>query len=89
MLISPQAYIEKYKDLKYEELLPVRDKLIRDIRRYEKQDNKTGLTADSSEVIYQHKLKCLAKLCQLIAEKYNEEIVWGGKKPGKGGFPFK
>ncbi len=28
---------------------------------------------------YQSNLKYLAKLCELIAEKYNKEIVWSNK----------
>ena len=83
MMISPKTFIEQYKDKKYAELLPVRDRLIREIRRFEKQTYDKSLDAmcPSPEVQYQCKLMYLGELCKLIYEKYNEEYVWGGCKP--------
>ena len=78
MMISPNGFIEQHKDKSYEELLPVRDRLIRQIRYYEKHADELRLDATnpSPEVVYQCNLKYLAKLSDLIAEKYNKEIVW-------------
>ena len=85
MMISPGMFIEEHKDKKYAELLPVRDRLIRDIRRFEKQtyDKRMDAMCPSPEVRYQMHLLYLGELCKLISEKYNEEYVWGGEKPYK------
>lgn len=74
--------IEELKDKKYEDLLVERDKLIKRIKKFEnrKQNSKANFVISSSsepEVIYQVNLLYLGKLCDLIAEKYNKEIVWG------------
>ena len=34
-MISPETYADQYKDMSYEELLPIRDDLIRDIWNFE------------------------------------------------------
>ena len=83
MMISPKTFIEEYKDKNYAELLPIRDRLIRSIRRFEKQtyDKRMDGLCPAPEVQYQMHLQYLGELCKLICEKYNEEIVWGGEKP--------
>jgi len=85
MMISPITFIEEHKDKKYTELLHVRDRLMREIRRFEKQtyDKRLDAMCPAPEVEYQMRLKYLGKLCELISEKYNEEYVWGGEKPDK------
>ena len=85
MMISPSMFVEEYKDKKYAELLSVRDRLIRDIRRFEKQtyDKRLDGMCPSPDVRYQMNLRYLGELCKLICEKYNEEIVWGGEMPFK------
>ena len=82
MMISPNGFINLHKDKSYEELLPIRDRLIRQIRYFEKHadDLRLDATCPSSEVVYQCNLKYLAKLSDLIAEKYNKEVVWGNKE---------
>ena len=80
MMISPDSFINQYKDRSYKEILPVRDKLIREIRKFEKHshEQENDIMMDPSpEVIYQCNLKYLGELCKLIAFKYNQEIVWG------------
>lgn len=76
MMIAPETYAEQYKDLPYEELLPIRDELIDGIRAFEKE----GLAGDgiimapSPDVRYQMHLEYLGKLCELIAEKYRDKL---------------
>ena len=75
MMISPEGFVEEYKDKPYKELLPVRDELIEEIRAFENRayDPKLDMVIPSPEVKYQCKLKYLGKLCELISEKYNQE----------------
>lgn len=76
-MISPESYILKYIDKPYEELLLVRDRLISHIRHFEKHkdEQEEVIICPSSEVAYQCNLEYLAKMCELIAKKYNQEFV--------------
>jgi len=80
MMISPEEFISEHAEKRYVELLPIRDVLLQDIRLFEesmgKEDDAVHIHP-SPEVIYQMYLQYLGKLCVLIAEKYNEEYVWG------------
>jgi hypothetical protein len=83
MMISPETFIRGYKSKKYSELIKIRDVLIRDIRRFERNKDEEYKEGDliiscdpSPEVVYQVNLKYLGKLCELIAEKYNQEYIW-------------
>ncbi len=74
-MISPQNYIEKQKDKSYEELVKERDRLIRDVRYFEKHIKE--LTENvcihpSPDVKYQVHLDYLGELCKLISDKFNE-----------------
>ena len=45
-----------------------------------KSDSEDGfieIVHPSPEVVYQSNLLYLAKICELINEKYNKECVWG------------
>jgi len=79
MMISPQSFVESYKNKSYKELLPVRDKLMKEIRAFERRTYNPELVmiSPSPEVIYQCNLLYLGELCALIAEKYNQEFIWG------------
>lgn len=78
MMISPNGFVEELKDKPYKELLKERDKLIRQIRAFEKDKvpESEYSICPSSEVVYQMNLQYLGELCNLIAEKYNKEYVW-------------
>ena len=86
MMISPDTFIEPYRKADYKELIKARDKLITDIRKFEKKemaDDRSGEEwryAPSPEVKYQVHLEYLSALCALMQERYNEEYVWGDKK---------
>lgn len=79
MMICPETYIESLKDYSFEELIKERDRLIRDIKRYERLEKKGDRTGEewmyrpSPEVVYQMNLDYLSALLKLIKEKYNKE----------------
>lgn len=77
MMISPKSFIIEYGDKPYKELLSVRDRIIKDTCHFEKHkdDPIEIMRCPSPEVVYQCNLEYLAKLCELIAEKYNQEFV--------------
>lgn len=77
MMISPETFIEEYKDKSYIELIKVRDELLEEIRRFENkgQDSMGFMISPSPEVRYQCNLLYLGKLCELISEKYNIENI--------------
>ena len=79
MMISPNGFIESYKNKSYKELLPVRDELMQEIWTFENHsyDSELIMMHPSPEVVYQCNLKYLGELCKLIADKYNQEYVWG------------
>ena len=77
MMISLEGFIEMNKDKSYKELIKVRDELISDIRSFEADPDQKGFIDPSPEVVYQMNLQYLGKLCELIAEKYNQKYVWG------------
>ena len=74
-MIAPSGFIIQYKDYKYEDLLPVRDELIEDIKAFEEEGDspESMMVCPSPAVRYQCKLEYLAELLKLIAEKYGEE----------------
>ena len=85
MMISPKGFIQQYIEKSYAELLCVRDGLIEQICNFEKcKDNTTEIMmSPSPEVIYQCNLEYLGRLCQLISEKYNKELVRFEEKDGE------
>ncbi len=79
MMISPDWYIEEQKDKKYKDLLKEKEKLLKEIKAFEddKIPESEYMIDPSPEVRYQCNLKYLGKLCELISDKYNKEVVWG------------
>lgn len=80
MMTSPDGFVRMHADKKYKELLSVRDELLDNINKFEANFDKrkgNGNCHPSPEVKYQCHLQYLGKICELIAEKYNREYVWG------------
>ena len=82
-MISPNGYLEMLKGYSYLDLIRERDRLVRYMRKFEK-DEKAGDRSDPAwkicpqpDVHYQEYFDYLAALCGLMREKYNEEYVWG------------
>ena len=77
MMISPEEFIEEYKNKSYAELLPIRDELLEEIRAFENHtyDPEMDMFHPSPEVIYQCNLEYMGKLCELISKKYNQKFT--------------
>lgn len=77
-MTSPESFIQEYKNKSYSELLSARDKLLKEIRAFERHtyDPERDMFCPSPEVIYQCNLEYLGELCKLISKKYNQEFVW-------------
>ncbi|MCR4880785.1 MAG: hypothetical protein K6A44_02385 [bacterium] len=78
MMISPQAYVDELENETYEKLIKERDKLIRDVRYFEKHreeimNNDTERICPSPDVVYQMNLEYLGALCMQISKKFNEK----------------
>ena len=71
-MVSPDYYVDDYKDMSYEELLPIRGELIEDIKAFEKSDGLPSGMYPSPSTRYQVHLEYLGKLCELIAEKFRD-----------------
>lgn len=77
-MISPQGYVDELENESYEELIKERDKLIREIRYFEKHreeimNNDENYICPSPDVVYQWNLDVLGSLCVLISDKFNEK----------------
>ena len=79
MMISPEGFIEEYKNKSYAELLLIRDELLEEIQAFESHtyNPEMDMFDPSPEVVYQCNLEYMGKLCELIAEKYNQKFVFG------------
>ena len=76
MMISPELFIEQYKNKTYAELLEVRDELICSIKLFESapEDEDEGfIMHPSPDVVYQMHHKYLSGICLLIVQKYREQ----------------
>lgn len=76
MMISPQSYVNDLKEKSYEELIKEKDKLIKEIQRFE--NNKIADSEfcmnPSPEVVYQCNLLYLSELCKLVHDKFNKKL---------------
>ena len=74
MMISPEWFKSNHEKDSYEQLLEERDKLIDDIRRFERDGTYLGeeFCSPSPEIRYQHYLLFLARICELIEAKHSE-----------------
>ena len=81
-MISPEAFIDDYKDRTYEELIPIRDELIDNIRLFEKNGDFSSGIQPSPSTIYQVHLEYLGKLFKLIADKYRD-LQWEVQQTAK------
>ena len=75
MMIDPESFKESHRHESLEEIIKVRDRLIREIRRYERDGPEdTEITMDPGpDVVYYCNLSYLSEICGLIQEKIHEE----------------
>ena len=74
--MSPESYINNLKNKSYEELIKVRDRLIREIRYFEKHREEimnSELICSSPDWHYCWNLNALGSLFKLLADKWLEE----------------
>jgi len=73
MMISPESYADTVKDRSYEELVRIRDRLIREIRRFEKKRTTEdwNIVCPSPDVVYQMNNDYLIEITRLLNEKFN------------------
>lgn len=82
MMMSPEMYAEEHRDDSLEELIETRNDLVDELRTLEKivfdkeQKDKAWEICPGPDVQYQMTLEYLAKLCMLLYEKFNEEVVY-------------
>lgn len=78
MMVSLSTYRESIKNKTYKELIQEREKLLKEIKSFESNTNVTNdleCMDPSPEVFYQCNLMYLSELCNLLADKYNEEFI--------------
>lgn len=80
MMIDPQTFVEKCKGYTYPELIKEKDKLVRDIRKLERQlfnnqdKEQIEIRYPSPDVEYQVYLDYLSALTAYMSKRYNEEF---------------
>jgi hypothetical protein len=77
-MISPEGYVDDLKNETYEKILKERDKIIREIRYFEKHreeimNSEECCISVSPDMVYQWNLECLSLLCTLVSNKFEEE----------------
>ena len=77
MMMSPQTFVNQYKDMSYKELLTVRDEMLEEIRAFEAEPYNPAedLIDPPADFVYLCNLDYLGKLLELIAEKYRQEYI--------------
>lgn len=79
-------YVEKFKNVSYQEMMKERERLIRYIQNFEKLEKVEYRSAEewterpNPVVRYQLYMDYLAALLNVMRNKYNEEYVRGNKK---------
>ena len=77
-MMAPQSYVDDLEGESYEQMIKERDKLIREIRHFEKHreeimKSEEAQICPSPDVIYQWNLDALGFLCMSISRKFNEK----------------
>lgn len=74
MMDSPEVFADECREKSYRQLLAIRDELIKEIYEFEKtgvsSPEDISVIAPSPETVYRCNLEYLAKICELISEKY-------------------
>ena len=75
MMFSPEYFKSLHENDSFEELLAVRDDLIKNIQRFEKEGPppEEMLCSPSPEYRYRSYLHFTAEICNLIADRYRDD----------------
>jgi len=80
MMVSPQGFLEGYKNASYFELIKLKDELVESITEFETDYdmNSAGerIHPDPS-VRYQWNLEVLSGIALMLKEAFNNEFIWG------------
>lgn len=83
MMKSPNSFANEHQNDTYEELVELRGELLAQITKYEKEQSKdkgNWTNFPTPDVMYMMNLQYLARICNFIAKKYNEDFVMGEEK---------
>jgi hypothetical protein len=77
-MMAPQSYVDDLEGESYEKIIKERDKLIREIRHFEKHreeimNSEEAYICPSPDTVYRWNLQALGFLCMLMSEKFNED----------------
>ncbi len=77
-MMAPQSYVDDLEGESYEKIIKERNKLIREIRHFEKHreeimNSEEEYVCPGPDVVYQWDLNALALLCMSISRKFNEK----------------
>ncbi|MBR3263240.1 MAG: hypothetical protein IKF93_09030 [Lachnospiraceae bacterium] len=77
MMMSPQTFVNQYKEMSYKELLLVRDEMLEEIHAFEAESYKPAedMIDPPADFVYLCNLDYLGKLLELIVEKYRQEYI--------------
>ena len=77
MMMSPQTFVNQYKDMSYKELLSIRDEMLEEIRAFEAEPYNPAedMIDPPANFVYLCNLDYLGKLLELISEKYRQEFI--------------
>ena len=87
MMRLPECYIRELYGKSYKELIKEKNRLIGEIKKFERDHDESGnrrknvqeiveiITDPAPEICYKMNLKYLGKLCELISETYNSEMM--------------
>ena len=72
-MISPETYVEQYRNCTLKQCIDARDELIKELKEFELDPDYQGMILPSSLTQYKVSVEYLKALCDLIAEKVNQE----------------
>ena len=72
MMISPQSYVEEFKNRTLEECVAERDELIRELKKFELHPDYETMMLPSPLTQYRMTAMYLKELCDLIVEKVEQ-----------------
>ena len=82
MMISPELYVEKYKNASYLDILKFKNELILAISEFEHDYDRKDSGWDynpSPDVHYQWNLEALGLIAPMLSKAFNREYEWGEK----------
>ena len=76
MMMSPAQYVEKFRNVSYQEILKLKNELISDISKFENDSDRKDPAWNVSpgpDVQYQWNLEVLGLIAPMLSEAFNRE----------------